>query len=323
MVDPSRQDAVAAPLDSRRPWSLAGAPWGIISYVTSADDSPRAGAVTPDGTVVSLGDWGKGGVLSLLARWEEVREGLERFRPSAHAPVIDAQLDLVLRYPPKLLFAGANYHGHLAEMGVPEPASTVTPFFFLKPPTTALRAAGQTIRVRGESKRALDWEAELAVVIGRRATAVSAAEAMSYVAGYLPLNDISDRAALHRESSLAPPFSFDWLGAKGMDDSCPVGAAIIPGFHVPSPEDLRIRTWVNGEIKQNSTTRDMVYDIATLISAASHQVTLEPGDVIATGTPAGVGAPRGECLAVGDVVTIEIESVGAMRNRIEYGLSPA
>jgi 2-keto-4-pentenoate hydratase/2-oxohepta-3-ene-1,7-dioic acid hydratase in catechol pathway len=301
----------------QRAWSLAGAPWAIASYRRVGDAQVRAGALRADGAIVGLGAAGDEGVLALLARWEDHAAALRALDVEAQSPIDEAQLDLVLRYPPKIICAGANYHGHLAEMGVPSPTNGVEPFFFLKPPSTTVIGPGTPIAVRVDDALQLDWEAELGVVIGRRAAALRRDEAMDVVAGYIALNDVTNRAALQRETSLAPPFAFDWVRAKGLDASCPLGPGIVPRHHVGDAQDLRVRTWVNGALKQDSRTGDMVHDIPMLICAASHTFTLEPGDVLATGTPAGVGKPRGEFLAPGDVVTVEIEHVGSMSNRVE------
>lgn len=296
---------------------LAGAPWGLTSYRRPGDPRVRAGVLRPDGLIASLGEAGEDGVLALLDRWDEAVDAVRAIDVDAAPPIEDAHPDLVLRYPPKVVCAGANYHAHLAEMGVPAPGDGVVPFFFLKPPSTTVIGPRAPIRVRTDVELELDWEAELGVVIGRRVTAVDVEDAMDAVAGYITVNDVTNRAALHRSRSIAPPFVFDWVGAKALDGSCPVGPSIVPAFHVPNPHDLRIRTWVNEALKQDSSTSDMVYDIPTLISAASHTFTLEPGDILATGTPAGVGKPRGEFLSPGDVVTVEIESVGSLSNRVE------
>ncbi len=309
----------AAPSSSERTpaSSLAGAPWALTSYRRPGDPSVRAGVLRADGRIVGLGEDGDDGILALLARWDEAVDALRAVDANVAPPIDEAQPDLVLRYPPKVVCAGANYHAHLAEMGVPAPGEGVKPFFFLKPPSTTVIGPRAPIRVRTDVELELDWEAELGVVIGRRATAVAVEHAMDIVAGYIALNDVTNRAALHRSRSIAPPFVFDWVGAKGLDTSCPIGPGIVPAFHVPDPQDLRIRTWVNDDLKQDSSTSDMVYDIPTLISAATHTFTLEPGDILATGTPAGVGKPRGEFMSPGDVVTVEIESVGSLSNRVE------
>ncbi len=310
-------EAAATSGERTREPSLAGAPWALTSYRRAGDPRVRAGVLRADGRIASLGADGEDGVLALLARWDEAVDALRAVDAQLAAPIDDAHPDLVLRYPPKVVCAGANYYAHLAEMGVPAPGEGVKPFFFLKPPSTTVIGPRAPIRVRTDVDLELDWEAELGVVIGRRATAVSVEHAMDAVAGYIALNDVTNRAALHRSRAIAPPFVFDWVGAKGLDASCPVGPGIVPAFHVSDPQDLRIRTWVNDDLKQDSSTSDMVYDVATLISAASHTFTLEPGDILATGTPAGVGKPRGEFLSPGDVVTVEVESVGSLSNRVE------
>ncbi|SFN30039.1 Fumarylacetoacetate (FAA) hydrolase family protein [Pseudonocardia ammonioxydans] len=164
--------------------------------------------------------------------------------------------------------------------------------------------------------RRIDWEAELAVVIGRRCRRVPAERAREVVAGWTIADDISARDRLYRDAPLAPPFGFDWFEAKAEDTSFPMGPGITPDWLVGDPQDLAIRLRVNGETKQDASTADMVCGVWDLIAAASEVATLEPGDVIATGTPAGVGGPRGEFLAPGDEVTVEIEHVGVLRHTV-------
>jgi 2-keto-4-pentenoate hydratase/2-oxohepta-3-ene-1,7-dioic acid hydratase in catechol pathway len=162
----------------------------------------------------------------------------------------------------------------------------------------------------------VDWEAELAVVIGRGGRGISAASAREHVAGYAIVNDISARGRHKRPAPLAPPFTFDWLGSKGSDSFCPMGPGIAPDWLIDDPHDLAIRCWVNGELKQDGSTRNMLNDSWRLIEAVSAFITLEPGDVIATGTPAGVGVARGEQLADGDEVAIEIAGIGRLVNPV-------
>lgn len=298
----------------RLPSALAGAPWGLVSY-RSAGGGQRAGVLGSDGIVREL-EAGAIGMLALLGRWDEVAEELAGLDPGALPPAVDAAPGLPIAYPPKIVCAGANYHAHVREMGGKPPPPGVGPYFFFKPPTTALIADGEAVAIGAWKDGQVDWEVELGVVIGRRITAASPAEALDAVAGYTVLNDITDRSRLHREPNGGPPFTFDWFSSKARDRSCPIGTAVVPSSLVAAPQDLTIRLWVGDELKQDSTTADMIFDIPTLIAAASEVLTLEPGDVIATGTPAGVGRPHQEFLAPGDVVTAEIEGVGRLTTPI-------
>jgi 2-keto-4-pentenoate hydratase/2-oxohepta-3-ene-1,7-dioic acid hydratase in catechol pathway len=283
-----------------------------VSYRTREGEE-RAGALFAD-HVVDL-PVAACGVLELIERWAEVEPVLRKFEPTSAPQVEDAHLELPLRYPRKVLCSGANYHRHMREMKVDRPAEA-RPYFFLKPPTTALVGPGQPIVVPADPGAKVDWEAELAVVIGRRARHVSEADALEYVAGYSAINDISLRGPHRVQHPIGEPFRWDWLASKGADQSTPLGPGIRPAFLVKNPQDLVLRLWVNGRLKQEANTSDMVVGVAALIAAASDLVTLEPGDVIATGTPDGVGLPRGEFLRPGDLVEMEVGDFGRLSNPV-------
>jgi 2-keto-4-pentenoate hydratase/2-oxohepta-3-ene-1,7-dioic acid hydratase in catechol pathway len=197
--------------------------------------------------------------------------------------------------PTKIVGIGVNYRAHAAEMGKPLPAE---PLMFLKPPS-AMIGDGEPIRRPGGFAR-VDHEAELGVVIGTRAHRVPKDRALEVVAGYTCVNDVSVRELQQRDGQ--------WTRAKGFDSFCPIGPRVVAGL---DPSNLRIMARVNGETRQDSTTADLIFDVPTLIAFVSEYMTLEPGDVISTGTPAGVGN-----LAVGDVCEIEIEGIGILKNPV-------
>lgn len=203
--------------------------------------------------------------------------------------------------PSKIIGIGVNYRAHAVEMGKGLPAE---PLMFFKPSTALLPPNGNIIRPQGYAR--VDYEGELGVVIGRRASKIRREDALSYVAGYTCVNDVSVRELQTKDGQ--------WARAKGFDSFCPVGPRVVAGL---APTDLRIQTRVNGETRQNSTTADMIFDVATLIWFASHHMTLLPGDLISTGTPAGVGN-----LSVGDIVEVEIEGIGILRNTVVEGAPP-
>ncbi|HUE67591.1 MAG TPA: fumarylacetoacetate hydrolase family protein [Candidatus Acidoferrum sp.] len=255
------------------------------------------------------------GVLDLVQRWDDVEPVLRKFDPASASTVADAELDLPLRYPPKVLCSATNYYAHMREMKVDrDPAAR--PYFFLKPPTTALVGPDQPIVVPADPAAKVDWEAELAVVIGRRARHVGEKDALHFVAGYSAINDVSLRGPHRVQHPIGVPFEWDWLASKGADRSTPLGPGVRPAFLVDDPQRLELRLWVNGELKQQASTSDMIDSVAALIAAASEILTLEPGDVIATGTPDGVGLPRGEFLRPGDVVEMEVGDFGRLRNPV-------
>jgi 2-keto-4-pentenoate hydratase/2-oxohepta-3-ene-1,7-dioic acid hydratase in catechol pathway len=153
-------------------------------------------------------------------------------------------------------------------------------------------------------------------VIGRGGRDISVDDALDHVAGYCVANDISARGRHKRENVPAPAFLFDWFASKSIDQSLPLGPGITPAFQVADPQDLRLQLWLNDELQQDESTGDMICTVAELIAAASSTTTLEPGDVIPTGTPSGVGAGRGLSLKSGDVVRTSIEGLGTLTNRI-------
>lgn len=288
--------------------------WSLVTYSTGVGTA--VGLREPDGTIRALPKFDGRTMLELLADWAVVSDELPGLDP-ADLPVLDdVALDVPIRFPNKVVCAGANYFAHLAEMNVPRPDPVGAPYFFLKPPTTTVIGPGDAIVLPDRPERRIDWEAELGVVIGRRAHDVDESQARECVAGYTILNDVSARDRLSRTDAVAPPFGFDWTSAKGEDTFCPTGPGVTPAWFVDDPQDLRITLTVNGEVKQDSSTADMMNSAFAVVAAASRIMTLEPGDIVATGSPAGVGAPRGEFLQPGDEVVVEISGLGSLRNPV-------
>lgn len=214
-----------------------------------------------------------------------------------------------LMYPNKLICLGANYKEHNEEMG--NTTRSKYPYTFLKPPTTTLVGSGETVLLP-ELAKMIDWEVELAVVIGQKVHQVRGEAAMASIAGYSILNDISSRDFVTEEDRSF--FGFDWVMLKGFDGSAPMGPLITPAEFVPDPQNLALRLTVNGQIKQNSNTASMVFTVQEIIEHLARIMTLEPGDVIATGTPSGVGFGRKpqEFLRSGDRMLAEIEGLGRL-----------
>ncbi|MBA2284473.1 MAG: fumarylacetoacetate hydrolase family protein [Ktedonobacteraceae bacterium] len=223
-----------------------------------------------------------------------------------------------LLYPRKLICIGTNYTDHIAEMGGGgrRPAH---PYSFLKPPTTTLVGSGTAITLP-EHARLIDWEVELAVVIGQRVHNVRGNAAMQAVAGYSVLNDVSARDDLRDwlANPIMSPVGIDWVVSKALDGFAPMGPMITPAEFVADPQDLRLTLTVNGQIKQDSTTANMVFSVQEIIEHLSTVMTLEPGDVIATGTPAGVGFARKpqEFLQSGDSMVAEVEGLGRLETYV-------
>ncbi|HEY7967177.1 MAG TPA: fumarylacetoacetate hydrolase family protein [Solirubrobacteraceae bacterium] len=229
--------------------------------------------------------------------------------------------------PPHLYMAGGNYADHAREMNdlgpddaIPRPAAG--PFFFLKPTSTLTGHLAPVTRPASVSR--LDWEVELAAVIGRRAHRVSEADAMRHVAAYTVANDISARDSFVREDSEGA-MTYDWLRHKGWHTSCPCGPSLLAARDCDDPQDLGLRLSVNGELMQNSSTAEMIFSLAEQVAYLSAIVPLVPGDIICTGTCAGVGAGRGRFLQGGDVMVAEIDLIGSLENPVvdEAGRSAA
>lgn len=294
---------------------MTDTPFAIVQFTTPDDATPRLGLAVGDIVVEAPEQFRGWTALSLFDRWPDAATAL-RGIDAARLPVVaDAALGAPLTFPRKVICAGANYFSHAAEMGSDRPDPDADPFFFLKAPTTSIIGPRDEI-VLDDDDHQLDWEAELAVVIGRRGKNIDATSAMEYVAGYTVSNDVSARGLFHRADAVDAPFTFDWVLTKSRDGFCPIGPGIVPAWQITDPHDLAIRLDVDGVVKQDSRTSDMVVRIPQLIAAASRNFTLEPGDLILTGTPAGVGKPRGDFLSVGATVTVTIEGIGSISNRI-------
>lgn len=298
---------------------MRDAAWALVQYRLPDDPRTHVGMLTGGRVVAAPPMLGDTTLMAVLADWAAYEEQLRAWAPDTAATADGAQLIAPLTYPGKVLCAGANYYSHAAEMGTARPDPSAEPFFFLKPPHTTVIGPGEPIPYPAYPGVRLDWEAELAVVIGRPAKDVPPDRAREHIAGYLAANDLSARDRVVRPDSVSPHFAYDWLAHKGQDGFCPLGPGIVPAWQIPDPQDLALRLSVNGTVKQDSSTADMVVGVDELVAAASRVLTLQPGDVILTGTPAGVGMPRGEFLAAGDTVLVEIDAIGRLENHVCSG----
>jgi 2-keto-4-pentenoate hydratase/2-oxohepta-3-ene-1,7-dioic acid hydratase in catechol pathway len=192
-----------------------------------------------------------------------------------------------------------------------------TPRVFMKPPTTTVIGQNDSILIPPVA-RAIDWEGELAVVIGRKAKAVSPDEALRYVAGYTVMNDVSERDLVIKDRTDSRPQDewFDWLNGKWLDTFAPQGPCIVTADEIPDPHVLEISTFINGERKQHNNTGQMLYPVNKIIEYISAIITLEPGDLISTGTISGVGATTGTFMKPGDSVEVRISRIGVLRNKV-------
>ena len=234
---------------------------------------------------------------------------------AAHPELFDASgidaksatFALPFERPANLICIGANYHDHVAEM--PVPMTPTYPYGFLKPVRNTVRATGEPV-LAPRHVNMMDWEAEMGAVIGRAGKNVSIDDALGLVAGYVNFNDLSARDWI----ASRPGVGIDWLIHKGHDGFAPIGPYFVPAKFIPDPQALPVKLTVNGVVKQDSSTAQMIYGVAEIIVHLTTVMTLLPGDIIATGTPAGVGHGRKppEYLKPGDTVETEIGPVGRL-----------
>jgi 2-keto-4-pentenoate hydratase/2-oxohepta-3-ene-1,7-dioic acid hydratase in catechol pathway len=249
-------------------------------------------------------------MLALIQAGSAVWEALARALQEAAVgfiPVADVQMLAPLPRPPKnLICLGLNYAEHAAEQDARAPEDLVV---FTKAPT-AINAPYGDIPCDDNLTQELDWEVELAVIIGRPGRQIATADALNHVFGFTVLNDVTARDLQRQHKQY-------FLG-KSLDGCCPLGPWIVSVDEVADPQALYLRTRVNGVLKQEASTADQIFGVAQAIAIISRGMTLEAGDIIATGTPAGVGFARRppEFLRPGDVVECEVESIGTLRNRV-------
>jgi len=276
----------------------------LVNFSLPTEQRRRVGVLTED-TVAELAsndlagllDLDSGKLASLRENWEGATIGQhELSRVKLHAPV---------ERPGKIICVGLNYRDHCAEQNKPLPQS---PILFAKY-ANAINAPHDPIFIPPMTQ-AVDYEAELAVVIGRRAKGVSETDALGYVAAYTIMNDVTARDFQRADGQ--------FTRGKTQDGFAPLGPCLVTTDELGDAGQLKIQCWVNGELRQDSNTSNLVFGIAYLISYISQGITLEPGDLIATGTPGGVGEHRKPptFLKVGDVVTIEIEKIGRIENPV-------
>jgi len=301
----------------------------LMTYETG--EGPRAGVICGGAAFDAAGATGEPRyetMLGILADWPRANDALGAFAagagPSRAGALDPSHLRLLapIPLPGAIYCAGANYRDHVLEMAraqniKPEPdphTLGLKSWHFIKV-SHCVTAPNAAVPLPAHSQK-VDWEAELAVVIGRPARNVPLERALDVVAGYTIGNDLSARDNGRRAGiSDTSPFKFDWVGQKCFDGACPLGPWIVPADEIPDPHKLKIELTVNGVVKQSSNTSELIFNVAEQISHLSERITLHPGDVILTGTPAGVGAGRGEFLKAGDEVRVTIEGIGELVNK--------
>ena len=253
-----------------------------------------------------------------LSRWVEELDVVERGELAIATD--EVALLVPIGKPRKLFLVAGNYAAPVLEgNGSAVARGDTFPYVFMKPPSTTLTHPGDPVILPRISPDHIDWECELGVVIGRRCRGVPEHEALEYVAGYTVVNDISDRRFQpnpERTPRERDRF-FDWLHGKWHDSFCPMGPCILTADAVEDPQVLSLQLSVNSELKQDGSTAQMIFSVAAIVSFLSQFVTLEPGDIIATGTPSGVGSASGTYLKPGDVIQATISRIGTLETPVE------
>jgi 2-keto-4-pentenoate hydratase/2-oxohepta-3-ene-1,7-dioic acid hydratase in catechol pathway len=289
----------------------------LLSY--RRDGLARHGYLVGDteSTIVELGD----GDLSVLIARHGTLVGWQPPSDASTYPLSAVEVLAPVPRPPKVLAVAANYQEHVAEGGsAPLDKSRLAPRIFLKP-TTSVAGPGDVIELPGHSTQ-VDWEAELVAVIGRGGRDIPIADALGHVVGYATGNDVSARSVDYGfprdtgQVGASAVWFFDWLAGKWFDGFAPYGPYLVTSDEAGDPQDLRVVLDVNGHVYQDGSTRDMIFTVAELVAFSSRLMTLEPGDVLFTGTPAGVGAASGQFLSSGDEMTVRIGSLGTLINLV-------
>ena len=280
-----------------------------------------------------------GGLIDIVSAWKDgnpprsVKEILER-GPECLAqlaeleksgadllPVDSVKLLAPISRPGKILALAGNYTEHIKEGGgklglADSPRNTTVPRPFIMP-ATAVANPGDEIPWAAYSET-IDYELELGIVIGKKVKAVSINDALGVIAGYTIVNDVSARTVTFKKNRAERPWDefYDWLNGKWADGFCPMGPYVLTADEVEDVQNLDLKLTVNGEVRQNANTSQMIHTVAQIVSFMSNLMTLEPGDIIATGTPSGVGFPTGNFLKAGDKIEASIEKLGTLTNSL-------
>ena len=309
-------------------------PYKLLSYAAGRD--ARAGLLVGDtvyDAAKATGVAAYARVLDILQDWSRAQRALtqaarrlaagkSRLKGSSLART---RLLAPVLYAGAIFCAGANYRDHMLEMarvsGNPpekDPHEVgLKPWHFIKTSRSSVVGPGARVALPAFSEK-VDWEVELTAVIGRPARNVSVDDALRYVAGYTIANDLSARDVGRRPHVAdGSPFKMDWLSQKCFEGSCPLGPWIAPAPEIPDPQKLAMKLWVNDELMQDSHTSEMIFTTAEQIAHLSTRVTLQPGDLVLTGTPAGVGMGRGRFLKAGETVRLWIDGIGELSNTMK------
>jgi 2-keto-4-pentenoate hydratase/2-oxohepta-3-ene-1,7-dioic acid hydratase in catechol pathway len=298
----------------------------LASFKTSKDDKARLGVVIENLILDLSGEID--GMLTLILTIPDGRaycEGLVKNAATKGATLrklSDVKLEAPIAKPGKIICLAGNYREHITESGfvVPEAQDVITQQLFIKP-SSALTCNDDEILIRPNNVK-VGWETELAVVISKRGRNIPATSAFEHVFSYMILNDVSERglnSSIQNRCKREMDRFLDWLAGKWFDTFAPCGPWIVTADEIERPQDLEIKLTINGELRQQGNTSDMIFNIAEQIAYASSIMTLEPGDIISTGTPAGAGLGGAkDSLQHGDELICEIQKIGTLRNRVRY-----
>ncbi|MBN2130242.1 MAG: fumarylacetoacetate hydrolase family protein [Sedimentisphaerales bacterium] len=296
-----------------------------------SDEAVSCGVLTNAGIVDIPSAWPDSNpprtVLEILERGDSCLDAIRKVVESAPEAIAADSVRLLapIPRPKKILALAGNYSEHIKEasvhhgykLGLSEsPRQTTTPRPFLMPPTV-VAGPDETIPWPDYSEQ-IDYELELAVVIGKKGKCIDAADALDHVAGYTIANDVSARSVTFTKGRQERPWDdfYDWLNGKWADGFCPMGPCLVTKDRIPDVQNLRMTLKVNGKTRQDASTAQMIYCVADIVSFLSHLMTLEPGDVICTGTPSGVGVATGNFLNAGDRIEATIERLGTLTNTL-------
>ncbi len=275
-----------------------------------------------------IADAVRGGELERLlpidsARWHAMQDLYQELQENASIasglwlPRSSVNLLPPIARPNKLLLLAGNYAAHVSEQGdLGAERERTFPYVFLKPPSTTLVGDQANVAIPIQSPDKIDHEVELAVIIGKTGRNIAASQALNFVAGYTIINDLSDRGFKPNPNRQERPRDkhFDWSHGKWHDGFCPCGPCLTTIDQIPDPQQLPLKLWVDNELRQDGTTADQIFSVADVIEFLSSWMTLEPGDIISTGTPSGVGNATGKYLKAGQKVEAEIAGIGRLTN---------
>jgi len=303
-----------------------------MKLVTYRRNESVSCAVLTEGRLVDIASCWPGpnpprSIKQILERGESCLQKVAQLAASADVFIALESVDLLapVPRPGKIIALAGNYSRHIKEAALMQgfklglsdsPRETTVPRPFIMP-TTAVIGPEQEIPWPVYSRQ-IDYEIELAVVIGKKAKSVRLEDGLDFVAGYTIANDVSARSVTFLKGRQERPWDdfYDWLNGKWADGFCPMGPYLLTADELEDVQNLELRLTVNGEVRQDANTRQMIYPVADIVSFLSHVMTLEPGDIIATGTPAGVGVATGRFLEPGDVIECSIEKLGTLRNKL-------